>query len=609
MNTKAKEIEVGRIVPSKTNRKYYDQTALEELAANIAEQGVLQPVLVRPLGEVFELVFGERRWRASKLAELATVPCQVRELSDREALEIQLVENLQREDVDIVEEGQVLKGMLELEEGGERVYSQKSLAQKLGKSKQYVQDRVPLANLDRKLATAVRTGRLAAKTAALLGRIPNKEDRKEVGQLVVRTELTFRQTSDLINREYIKSLRSAPFAITDPDLVESAGSCEECPFRSGNADPSVKYTHQCYNPRCYREKAEAGWQQKAERVREDGMEVLSDTDSRVQFPDGKHLCGNSSYVLWEQRPPQDILKPEIEWSTIDAWCDMLEGREVPLTLARVPDSGRSVVLAKLELCLTAAVHVGEGDIFVDRVLRAYAAAPDPEVKQKERREANAAADEGDGEAVLDKSDLSQKEAMAELTKLRNRVSGLATDPDSYVVPAQLPESAWKLLIQCAALNIGAQGRKLVEQWNGLDAEYWDAELLSGRLDGRDADQLPLLLLNLLVAEYEPAYQEQFLKELKGYVSPERAKEEEIAADAEDLNLPEGYRPAALDLPDDEVTCSVILEDIETGDRSEGLGYTSTDDDEVTWVDPVAMEPIDSQLKVIGWDYYEEEEGA
>lgn len=147
-----KMLKHGDIHPSPTNpRKYFDADKLKALAGNIAEQGILQPLVVRctvhPIGETvrYELVAGERRWRASEIAKLDLVPCMVRNLSDNEVLEIQYIENLQREDLTALEEAEGFKQLID-----SGAYTADTLAEKLGMSRSHVFNRLKLMKLGRR---------------------------------------------------------------------------------------------------------------------------------------------------------------------------------------------------------------------------------------------------------------------------------------------------------------------------------------------------------------------------------------------------------------------------------------------------------------------------
>jgi ParB/RepB/Spo0J family partition protein len=137
-----REIPVGKILPNPAQpRLSYDEDSLTELADSIREHGVLQPILVRPTGAKFELIAGERRWRASSMAQRESIPAIVVELDQQTALELSIIENLQREDVSPLEEASMFRKMTET-----FGYSVRQLAQKIGKDKGYVENRLRLSD-------------------------------------------------------------------------------------------------------------------------------------------------------------------------------------------------------------------------------------------------------------------------------------------------------------------------------------------------------------------------------------------------------------------------------------------------------------------------------
>src|SRR5262245_32877567 len=155
-------IPISQIAPSPTNpRKYFDPAKLQELADSIQEHGLAQPILVRLNPEhtdpFYELVAGERRWRAAKIAGLEEIEAKVRDLDDKAVLEIQFIENLQRTDLSAVEEAEGYKRLLD-----EHGYTADSLAGKLGKSKSYVYARLKLINLPEQALEALAKGDLPA---------------------------------------------------------------------------------------------------------------------------------------------------------------------------------------------------------------------------------------------------------------------------------------------------------------------------------------------------------------------------------------------------------------------------------------------------------------
>lgn len=165
-------LRISDIEPNKEQpRRHFDENALAELADSIRQHGVLQPLVVRPLaGGGYQIVAGERRWRASRMAGLSEVPAIVREMSDAEVMEIALIENLQREDLNIMEEAAGYQALME-----EYGLTQDQVASRVGKSRSAVANALRLQNLPEEAAEMVREGKLSAGHARALLSIADPE--------------------------------------------------------------------------------------------------------------------------------------------------------------------------------------------------------------------------------------------------------------------------------------------------------------------------------------------------------------------------------------------------------------------------------------------------
>jgi ParB/RepB/Spo0J family partition protein len=172
----------------------FDEVTLDELAASIREHGVLQPILVRPLedGE-FQLIAGERRWRASKAAGLGTIPALVEEIDDDTALEISIIENLQREDLTPLDEAAMYDRMVR-----EHGYSVRRLAQKLGKDKGYLENRLRLADAPEEVRQLVSLRKDTLSHAYELMKVDDPKKRKRLAAQVAKGELTLIKLRDKI---------------------------------------------------------------------------------------------------------------------------------------------------------------------------------------------------------------------------------------------------------------------------------------------------------------------------------------------------------------------------------------------------------------------------
>jgi ParB family chromosome partitioning protein len=180
-----REIPIGKILPNPAQpRLSYEEDSLTELADSIREHGVLQPILVRPVGSQYELIAGERRWRASRLAQRDSIPAIVAEFDEETALEVSIIENLQREDVSPLEEAAMFRKMLDLG------YSVRQLAQKIGKDKGYVENRMRLADAPPEIRELVSVRRDTISHAYELMKIGDERTRRRLAKRVAAGELT-----------------------------------------------------------------------------------------------------------------------------------------------------------------------------------------------------------------------------------------------------------------------------------------------------------------------------------------------------------------------------------------------------------------------------------
>ena len=187
----AATLSVNEITPNRAQpRKIFDEEALAELAQSITSHGVLQPLLVRPLADgTYQLIAGERRWRASRMAGLTEVPVVIREMSDSEAMELALVENLQREDLNPIEEARGFQLLMET-----YALTQEQAAERVGKSRPAVANALRLLALPEEVLTLVESGALSAGHARTLLALPKKNDALALAQEIVRDGLSVRET-------------------------------------------------------------------------------------------------------------------------------------------------------------------------------------------------------------------------------------------------------------------------------------------------------------------------------------------------------------------------------------------------------------------------------
>ncbi|HEY8772629.1 MAG TPA: ParB/RepB/Spo0J family partition protein [Candidatus Limnocylindria bacterium] len=180
-----REVPTNRILPNPAQpRLSYEEESLVELADSIREHGVLQPILVRPVGSQFELIAGERRWRASRMAQRDSIPAIVVEFDDETALEVSIIENLQREDVSPLEEAAMFRKMTDLG------YTLRQLAQKIGKDKGYVENRIRLAEAPPEIRELVSLRKDTLSHAYELMKVRDERTRRRLAKKVAAGELT-----------------------------------------------------------------------------------------------------------------------------------------------------------------------------------------------------------------------------------------------------------------------------------------------------------------------------------------------------------------------------------------------------------------------------------
>ncbi len=216
-------------------RLFFEPEALNELAASIREHGVLQPILVRPLGpNTYQIVAGERRWRASRLAGLTTIPALIEDIDDDTALEISIIENLQREDLSPLDEAAMYDRMVH-----EHGYSIRKLADKLGKDKGYLENRLRLADAPPEVRELVSLRKDSLSHAYELMKVEDPKKRRRLAEQVARGELTLVKLRDKIEGRRTKTQPiGASFEATDVDVrIESSPSATEAPVEALWAEP------------------------------------------------------------------------------------------------------------------------------------------------------------------------------------------------------------------------------------------------------------------------------------------------------------------------------------------------------------------------------------
>ena len=285
MSVLAQDLLVVQLHESPWNpRKHFPQKSLGELADSIRKVGILSPILVRPAkktnaraDEGYEIAAGHRRYRAARLAKLEAVPCIVKDLDDQQFLEILTIENLQREDVHPLDEGEGFRTLME-----QTGWDADQVAGKVGKSKSYVYQRLKLAELIGPVKEAFLSDKITASHAILIARERPEQQREALKACVARwgdEELVgTRELARWIDGNLHLKLAAAPWKKDDETLVPKAGACNVCPKRSGYAPelfPEIKGNQEvCLDRACYQAKQQAHIQRLQSQAKASGGGLL-----------------------------------------------------------------------------------------------------------------------------------------------------------------------------------------------------------------------------------------------------------------------------------------------------------------------------------------------
>lgn len=323
-------IKVEYLAPSPTNpRKHFNETDLRELADTIADHGVIEPIIVRCWPDeyetpdpvqgrpLYEIIAGERRYRASLLAERDTIPALVRNLTTRQVLEIQIIENLQRRGVNELEEAEGYQLMMQ-----DYGYSADELAAKVGKSRAYIYARLKLTALCPEVRQMYRDGNLDASRALLIARIPVPALQQQAAKEIIREghyegPMSARQAAAHIQQRYMLDLTKAPFSRDGHYIATVTGiagearigliACTDCPQRTGNdpeAYPGIS-PDVCTDPTCYADKRAAALIEAADRARERGHKVITGEAAKKIAPHGIYGPAVGGYVALDEKDYYD----------------------------------------------------------------------------------------------------------------------------------------------------------------------------------------------------------------------------------------------------------------------------------------------------------------
>ncbi len=195
-DSQVKELKINQIEPNIDQpRKNFDDEKLSQLAESIKQHGIVQPIIVRKDGDVYRIVAGERRWRAARIAGLTTVPAIVKDVSNKEVMEIALIENLQREDLNPIEEAEAYERLI-----NEYQMTQEEISKTVGKSRSAIANSIRLLGLGQKVKALLVNGELTSGHARALLAIDDQEQQEKLALKIIDEGLNVRETEKMIRR-------------------------------------------------------------------------------------------------------------------------------------------------------------------------------------------------------------------------------------------------------------------------------------------------------------------------------------------------------------------------------------------------------------------------
>jgi len=196
-----REIELEKIVPNPHQpRNFFDEEKLKELAMSIKEHGIIQPIIVSPKGDKFEIVAGERRFQSAKLAGLLRIPAIVRKTEEKEKLELAIVENIQRQNLNPIEEAKSYFKLME-----EFDLEQEEIAQKMGKSRSAIANKIRMLNLPLEIQKALAEGKITEGHAKSILAVSGAEKQRALYELILKNKWTVRQTEEKTKEVSVRS--------------------------------------------------------------------------------------------------------------------------------------------------------------------------------------------------------------------------------------------------------------------------------------------------------------------------------------------------------------------------------------------------------------------
>lgn len=206
MSKQVVKIKTEDVIPNTYQpRKVFNEESLSELSASIKEYGIIQPLTVRKIGDIYELVAGERRFRAARMANLSEVPCIIVDITDTQSAQIALLENLQREDLSFVEEAEAYYSLIT-----DHKFTQEEIAQKMGKKQSTIANKLRILKLSQKVRNLCLDNKLTERHARALLKLPNEKLQLKIIKKVINGKLNVKNTEELISKELLKVSADKP---------------------------------------------------------------------------------------------------------------------------------------------------------------------------------------------------------------------------------------------------------------------------------------------------------------------------------------------------------------------------------------------------------------
>ncbi|MCK9443780.1 MAG: ParB/RepB/Spo0J family partition protein [Tissierellaceae bacterium] len=219
-------IDIGLITPNKNQpRVDFNDESLTSLADSIRVNGLIQPILVRKDGQKYEIIAGERRWRASKMAGLKEIPCLLKDVDEKASAKFALIENIQREDLNPIEEAIAYKKLMK-----DHKLTQEEVAREIGKSRPYIANTIRLLNLNREVIKYISNGELTAGHGKVLLGIENKEEQLKAANKIISDSLNIRESEKLTTKAKrqtkpkVKSTRDSNVVDLEESLMRILGT-------------------------------------------------------------------------------------------------------------------------------------------------------------------------------------------------------------------------------------------------------------------------------------------------------------------------------------------------------------------------------------------------